>query len=445
MSKNPQTKLQVQDVFRDITLPWGQKHFNRKLTEIWQTDPDYLAWACNVSGSKPRGAHESAPPSGICRLVKIVAGLERGEHEKAEIDFKSYLAWSELSQKGVGLDQLPRPAPESCRETLASCNVLGGHNDLDGLYSLAIAILHGGALGGPNLASAEGIRILNYHFIKLAHYTTGLSLKPGDRLVVIDFAAHPAAELTFDHHSTCLSFWEEGTPIPKGIFDTSIPSCPRLLATYCDFDIEEEVLAGCDRVDGAIYPNLAAALDLTDPFVAMEYCLGVDVTDVVRREVILTLAKNKLDPHSVLDQSSWRARLALVKCELEEQRQFWRDPELVWQSSGRATVIDARLAPHNASKFRFLPFEIPRVAERPYLVTVRGSKSPDLVNIGVGQNPFLSTYYEQAKTSGALIDVGALLKSLGQGGGRREVGSLTTHASELQGTLGRILEAVEGS
>ena len=432
--------LTLQEIFKDTTLSWGQKHYNRKLIDVWKTDRGYLVWACNLDRSKPRAATDSLPPVAVCRLVKIALELERGDPKLANEAFERFSGWHELSQRGIGLEEIIKPSPAECRKALAQCTVLGGHSDLDGLYSMAIAIAHGKALGGPTRAQSGSIRVLNYYFSKLSQYTAALGLIPGDRLVVIDFAAHPDAMLTFDHHSTCLSFWEEGTPRPAGVYDTAIPSCPRLLAIYCEFEIDETILAGCDQVDGAMYPNLEAALSLSNPFSALEYCLGVDVSDVTRRDVVLTLAQNKLDPHSVLDQPSWKARLRLVKCEMDEQRKFWENPELVVHKTKHAVVIDSREAPHSASKFRYLPFELPAVEKRPYLITFRSTRFSDTINLGVGRNPFLSdrTIYEKNP-----LDVGALLKSLGQGGGRKEVGSLTIPRSELESVLEKIIAAVE--
>ena len=328
-------------------------------------------------------------PAEQTSLVRIAHLVTSGEEDEAKRLLKSFQQWKELTQQGLGLGNLPRPSRTQCMKTMQNCTLLGCHWDLDGMYSAAIAICLGGALEGGKIRGAFGrLRLFRYGFRSLDEYTEALGAGKDETTVIIDYAAHPQAALTLDHHMTSLSYWELGAPIPTGIYEPSMPSCPRLLATFCGLEVSEEVLCGCDLVDGALYANVAQASDLSHPFVALEYALSVDVSEPVAKKVILTLAENQLDPQSVLSQAVWKARLALVALELEEQRSFWQKESRFRHLSDLLSVADARLAPHSATRFRYLPFENSDVIQRAYLVTIR-PQSANRVNLGISRNPFL--------------------------------------------------------
>ena len=432
-------------VFGDFTLDWGNKYPAKTLAEIWRIDRDYLFWAANLIPNKQHNYRLPKFQETLIRAAHSIMHAEAAEGAKLREDLERWLA---LTQQGDGLDTLQRPTPRQCRDLLTECTVLGGHSDLDGVYSVAIAISLGGALskvrkdGGAKTSGMFGkLRLFRYGFNTLQDYRSAVGARDGDAVVVIDFAALPGAALNLDHHATCLSFWELGTTIPTGIFDTSMPSCPRLLGTHCGLKISEDILSGCDLVDGAQYSTVDQTIDLSNPFVALEHALSLDVSDTVAKKVILTLVENDLDPYSVLSQPIWKARLELLRHEVEEQRSFWSKPAHARTTDPYVAVVDARLAPYSPSRFRYLPFEIDAVREKPYLLTIRSGGGPR-INIGLSRNPF---YRDPSFFEYHPLNLGSLARTLGKGGGRVEASAFTIEMGILEPTVARALAAVESS
>jgi len=433
--------MKIEEIFADVPVAWGKKYPpETKLVEIWKTDPEYLLWASNLTKNK---AARTLPPQQF-HLVHIAHAMQQGQNSEAKKLLDTYQHWEKLSLRGENLDKLPRPTAKKCQALLESCTLLCGHSDLDGIYSLAIAITKGGALsqsGAVNKIPFSKLRLFNYNFNSLDDYTNGIKATKDDSVVIIDFAAHPQASLNLDHHSTCLSFWQIGTELPVGIFDISMPSCPRLLAVHCGLKVDEELLAGSDMIDGAQYKNVAQASDLTNPFVALELSLSVDVSEIVAKKAIITLAENKLDPNSVLSSPSWAARTKLIAEELKEQRSYWSKANRFDNSRELVATADARNAPYPAGRFRYLPFENQQVIEKPYLITIRNSYR-DNVNLGTSRNPF---YKNKKFFDSHSVDLGVLSRSLGQGGGRKEAASLTIPASQLSKTIEVINQHLESA
>ncbi len=429
--------ISAKELFGETTLAWGKKYPSERLADIWGKDKSYLLWACGLTGSGSK-MPDVPPPSFQRKLVELALELERGNQTQVLERLNSLRNWQRLAQEGVGLSDLPRPTTAQCQEAISQATVLAGHSDLDGLLSLAIAIAFGGALGGASKAIPGQIRILNYVYRNLNDFTNALALQGSDKAIIIDFAAHPRAAMTFDHHATCLSFWEEGTEIPKGIYDTSMPSCPRLLATYAGYPVPEPVLTGSDRVDGAIYSSPQETTNLDDPFVLFEYLLGVDVSDNLKRALVIELARTKLDVSAVLARPIWQARRNLLAHELEDQRSFWNDEKRIVRLTGRVAIVDGREAPYHPAKFRYLPFETTSICERAYLITIRPGRSATTINLGLSRNPF---HPETRTTSTA--NLGAIAKMLGQGGGRPEAASTTLPLSQLDAALSQILPMLD--
>ena len=429
--------LSSEIIFGEQVLDTG-KHAGKRLQQIWLEDRNYLLWSANLA----KNPCTYPPPRYKVELVKIAHLLESGDEKGARKLLNELHAWQQLTEEGIGLSDLPRPSKKECLEIISSCNLLGGHCDLDGIYSLASAICSGGALGGPKAKNAfSRLRLFRYGFRHIQDYSQAIGMNDKDTLVVIDFSAHPQAALNLDHHTTSLSYWELGAPIPKGIYESSMPSCPRLLSTYCGLDIAEDILTGCDMVDGAMYKNVEQTTDLKNPYVALEHALSLDVSDIVAKKVVLTLAENNLDPLSVLGQPIWKSRLELLELELAEQRSYWQKPNRIRAHGKLIAVADARLAPYSASRFRYLPFELDEVHSRPYLVTIRPS-GHSKVNLGTARNPFYSEpeFYKRHP-----LNLGTLAKSLGKGGGRQEVASLTIDIHCLNTALEQTLSAIERS
>lgn len=432
-------------IFGELTLDWGNKYPTMSLAEIWRNDRDYLFWAANLI---PNKQHNYRLPKFQETLIRAAHSILRAEPAESETLRQELERWLALTQRGDGLDGLARPTPKECRALLGECTVLGGHSDLDGIYSVAIAIALGGALskvrkdGGAKTSGMFGkLRLFRYGFNTVTDYRSAVGARDGDAVVVIDFAALPGAVLNLDHHATCLSFWELGTELPTGVFDTAMPSCPRLLATHCGLKISEEILSGCDLVDGAQYTTVEQTIDLSNPFVALEHALSLDVTDTVAKKVILTLVDNDLDPFSVLSQPIWKARLQLLAHEVEEQRSFWSRPAHARTEHPLVAIADARLAPYSPSRFRYLPFEIDGVREKPYLFTIRSGGGPR-VNIGFSRNPF---YRDPSFFEYHPLNLGSVARSLGKGGGRVEASACTIESSQLDAVLTRALALIESS
>lgn len=428
------TKLTFEKIFRDTTVDWGKKYApNTRLLDIWLKDREYLLWACNLKKGKPC----DNPPGAVVRaLVQIAHELASGKEDYASQQFSSFEQWFKVSQLGEGLEELPRPSRDECLSIIARCSLLGGHSDLDGLYSMAIAIAKGGALKSvsKNSIPHSRLRIFRYSFKNLEEYSIALDASKNDTTVIIDFSAHPLAHLTLDHHATCLSFWPPHSPLPPGIYDTSIPSCPRLLETYCAFGLDAELLSGCDMIDGARYSSVEQTTDLSNPFVALELALTVDVSDVIAKKVVITLAENNLDPYSVISGNSWKARIAFLQEQLTEQRSYWSKANRFLTEDNFTAVADATLAPYSASRFRYLPFENDAVRDKPFLISLRSSGA-ERINLGISQNPFFKKkdFFETAN-----VNLGALARSLGRGGGRREVGSCTIMKNQIEDCILKI-------
>jgi hypothetical protein len=431
----PLSALSVATIFGDAALDTG-KHAGRKLQDIWQDDRNYLLWCANLA----KNSCTYPPPRFKVELIRIAHLFESGQEDEAQRLFSQVHRWRELTEEGTGMSSLPRPSRERCMELIGSSTLLGGHADLDGIYSLAIAMHIGGALEHGKMKGAfSRLRLFRYGFRNLQDYTQSLAATADDRVVIIDYSAHPDAALNLDHHTTSLSYWDLGSPLPVGIYEPSMPSCPRLLATFCGLNVAEEILSGCDMVDGALYPDVERTSDLNNPFIALEYALSLDVSDVVAKKVALTLAEHGLDPGSVLQQAVWKSRIELLRHELEEQRAFWSRGNRIRTAGEWIAVADARLAPYSPSRFRYLPFENQDVLAKPYLITVRpGGYSK--INLSVSRNPF---YDRPDFYISYPLNLGALAKSMGKGGGRREVSSLTLETSQLAGALDQIRAAIE--
>ncbi len=430
--------LTPQEIFGDMVLGWGREHSQKRIVDVWAENPDYLRWAANLSKNKCA----SPPPRPIVEMIRIAHYAGSGEGDRAAELFSQFQTWRNLAEEGIGLEELPRPTRADCHRILSNCTVLGGHHDLDGIYSLAIAIARGGALEyGKRRGAFSRLRLFRYGFRNILDYTQALAAAADDVVVIVDYAAHPQAALTLDHHVTSLSYWEPGTDLPCGIFAPTMPSCPRLLATYCGLEVPEEVLTGCDMVDGALYRSVEQAADLTNPFVALELALSLDVSDVIAKKVILTLAEHNLDPYSILNQPVWKARIELLKLELEEQRGFWSRGERIKCPNELVAVADSRLAPYSASRFRYLPLENEDALSRPYLITVRPSGQAR-VNLGIARNPFYSKPEFFARNP---LNLGALARAVGKGGGRQEVGSSTIDAPQLTASIETVVRAMIAS
>lgn len=437
MSEIPVEALTPEIIFGETLLAWGKEHAERRMIDVWREKRDYLLWAANLT---PRKCASPPSPAKV-ELIRVAQMLLSGEAAEAATKYREVLEWQRIAELGEGLETLPRPSRDECLDIIARCTLLGGHHDLDGIFSLAIAMAKGGALEGGKMRGAFfRLRLFRYGFRNLGEYTYALAPQESDTIVIIDYAAHPRAELTLDHHVTSLSYWELGAPLPRGIFEPSMPSCPRLLATFCGLDVDESILSGCDMIDGALYANVEQASDLTNPFVALELALSLDVSDVVAKKVALTLAEHGLDPNSVLQQPVWKARLELLKLELEEQRSYWSKGQRVQAPNELVAIADSRLAPHSASRFRYLPFELEPVARRPYLITIRpgGSK----MNLSIGRNPF---YHRPEHFTAHPLNCGALARTLGKGGGRMEIGSVMIEAAQLATTIPLIVDAIDRS
>ena len=449
-------KLSAEILFGDGTLTWGRKHpRGTPLADVWKRDRDYLVWSANLVEGRPS---DLAIPPAVRHQIAIALRLAQSKHAEAEAMFDQYEKWEALSQQGIGLSDLPRPGREECRRLIAGATMLGGHSDLDGIYSLAALLACGGALGFSNETSSpkekprgEKIRLLGYAIRSREDYDTTLNLssrggtaeaeaEKDDSIVIVDFAAHPKAVLNLDHHATTLSFWELGTPVPAGVYETTMPSCPRLLASFCGLEIPSEILSGCDMIDGALYTSIDDTTDLKNPFVALNYCFSVEASDVVLRQAVLTLAGHQLNPDSLLTQPIWKARLKLIELELEEQRVYWRKKSRFRVDHPVAAIADGRGAPYSTSNFRYLPFEDDGVNSKPYLITLRPPNMFNKINIGISRNPF---YANPELFSSHPINLGALARSLGQGGGRIEASSVTVPTAELTGTVNTILVELE--
>jgi len=431
-------RLSPENIFGDLVLGWGKEHAHKKIVDVWYEKQEYLLWAANLSKNKC----SSPPGRAIVELIRIAHLAESGEQEQAQEYFEKHRRWQALSEEGRGLEDLPRPSREDCLRIIQQCTILGGHHDLDGIYSLAAAIARGGALEyGKRKGAFSRLRLFRYGFRNIQDYTQALAADPDDIIVIIDYAAHPQASLTLDHHVTSLSYWEPGTDIPCGVFAPSMPSCPRLLATFCGLQIEEEILTGCDMIDGALYTSVEQAADLANPFVALELALSLDVSEVVAKKVILTLAEHNLDPFSVLHQPVWKTRVELLRHELEEQRSFWSRRERIRYPNEFVAIADSRLAPYSASRFRYLPLEIPDAMARPYIVTIRPSGG-SRINLGIARNPFFS---KPEFFNAHPLNLGALARTIGKGGGRQEVGSSTIEMHQLAASIDRVLTEVQAS
>lgn len=425
--------LTVHDVFRDTTVDWGKKYSpDTPLSKIWEQDKEYLLWACNLKQGRPC----DNPPGPVVRaLVEIAFDLGEGRKDQAVKKFAAYDEWYQISQVGEGLEKLPRPSQAECLNILERCSLLGGHGDLDGLYSMAIAIAHGKALiSSSKKIPYSKLRIFRYGFRNLEEYTAGLERAANDVLVIIDFSAHPDAALTLDHHATCLSFWPKDTAVPVGIYDTTMPSCPRLLATHCGFSLASELLTGCDMIDGAMYTSIEQTTDLSNPFVALELALTVDVSDAIAKKVVITLAENGLDPYAVLSQPVWKARIAFIQEQLSEQRSYWSKKQRFSVDEPYTAVADGSQAPYSVSRFRYMPFENSTVRDKPFLISIRPATG-QRVNLGISRNPF---YSKQDFFKRHDVNLGALAKLIGRGGGRREVGSCTIMREQRDVAIAKI-------
>lgn len=429
--------LTIEAVLSGKKLLWGRKHPKEDLFVLWNKDRDYLYWA---SGAKSGKRPEPPMPKAQETLIRVAHMISAGEQSAAEDLYRDFSEWYQLAVEGEGLEKLPRPTPAKCKELLAKATIIGGHFDLDGIYSVAAAILKGGALGSiePDLRATR-VKLFRYNLRNIDEYTSLLGVNSKETAVVIDFAAHPNAALNLDHHTTCLSYWNLGAELPVGVFEPSMPSCPRLLANYCEMDIPEDVLTGCDMVDGARYPDLAAANSLSNPFVALEGMLSLDVSDIVARRVIFTLVANNLDPYSVINIPVWKARFNLLELELEEQRSYWSKPKAVRAEHPLISVADARFAPHPATRFRYLPFENPAALERPFMITVRGGTGLR-VNLGISRNPFFGdkSFFEKHS-----VNLGGIAKTMGQGGGRQEAASLSIELAALKDTVNALIHNID--
>lgn len=446
INMSDQSELTAREVFGAIAVRYGNKYDHATpLYEIWQKDRDYLLFAANLTAKKNNARPIGSPQ---VDLIRVASELTFGDKTEAAKRYAQFSSWYRHAHLGEGLDELPRPTAKDCKRIFAETTVLAGHFDLDGIYSVASAIAIGGALGGPTGGDAarqgalfSRLRLLRYGANQLQEFTQMLNARAGEVVVVIDFAAHPQAALTLDHHATCLKFWELGSDLPCGIYDITMPSCPRLLATHCGLAIPEPILSGCDMVDGAQYMNVEQTTDLSNPFVALELALQVDVSEPIAKKAVITLADNELDPQSVLKEPIWQARINLLALELEEQQRFWSRPRHIDTRSDIVAIADARLAPYPGARFRYLPFANDLVRERPYLITIRSS-GVGRTNLGLGRNPFFRdpSFFEYHP-----LNLGALAQELGKGGGRMEASSVTVESGDLDRIVSVALREIERS
>lgn len=429
-------------LFGDTILEWGNKYPTAPLIEIWASDRDYLLWAANVSDKK----HSYRMPKLQETLIRGAHAITCSSAEEGRRIYENLQRWIALTQRGEGLDTLPRPTPRQCAEIFGKSTLIGGHCDLDGIYGVALAIARGGALsctvrdGAPRTSGMFGkLRLFRYGFNGVADFRSAVAPREGDVTVIIDYCALPDAALTLDHHATCLSYWEYDAPLPPGIYDTTMPSCPRLLATHCGIKAPEELLMGCDLVDGAQYSTVEQTIDLTNPYVALEHALSLDVSDAIAKKVVITLVENDLDPMSVLSEPIWKARLELLSHEIEEQRRFWSRSSHTKTHHTFVAIADGRLAPYAPSRFRYLPFEMDSVRAKPYLLTIRSGGGPR-VNIGLSRNPF---YRDPSFFEYHPVNLGSLARKLGRGGGRVEASAFTIEIGQLEQSVARALAEIE--
>lgn len=433
--------LNYETIFGEITLNWGNKYPREStLLEVWRKDPDYLRWACNLQGGKAKNRFEL--PALQKNLVSIAHLMSIGEDSEAQRMFAAFEDWRRLSQEGVGLAELPRPSRAECVQAIKSANKVVGHFDLDGVFSLALLISEGALSDCDPKTRIDRIKLVQYGIPALEAYSNSIDLQADDNFVIVDFAAHPAAAVTFDHHSTSLSYWELGSPVPCGVFDTARPSCPGLIADYCGFKLSQEVIDGCDMIDGARYPNVEAAGDLSNPFTALNMALNLDVSDRFGREVVMLLAENGLRPEVVLRIPSWQTRVKLIEHQLAEQRAYWKKPEAIYVKHPLLAVADGRNAPNSTTRFRFLPFELPEIQARPYLITLRPGWRGGDSQFGISRNPF----YDAAFFKAHPLDLGALCKKLGlSGGGRVEAAATSVPKAQISPTIKKFQLAMEES
>lgn len=425
-------------VFRDTPIGWGSKYPRETaLQEIWETDSEYLLWAANLKPDRP---NRHPLPTLQNSLVRLVSELRVLSQEEQDAKLQELAGWRMLAHEGEGIARLPRPSKDDCQRIIANATIVGAHSDLDGIYSAAAAIAAGGALSLGKMPGAfHRIRLFRYGFRGLQEYSEALfgeyQRENECCAVVIDFAAHPDATLNLDHHATALSYWAFASPLPQGVYDPTFPSCPRLLSECCGLQIPEEVLVGCDLVDGAQYRSVEQTLDFSNPFVALEFALQVDVSELIAKKAVLTLADSGLDPQSLLSQAVWRTRVELVRHEADEQRAYWEKKSRFQIHHDILAVADARMAPYSASRFRYMPFENEEVANTPYLLTIR-PKSSTHFNLGISRNPFYPSpeLFEQKPRN-----LGALAKQLGEGGGRREASAVTIEQHALPAVIERTL------
>lgn len=441
--------VSIEQLFGDGVLTWGRKHpRGTPLTEVWRRDPDYLIWSANLVDGRP--ADLNLPPA-VKYQISVALLILRGRSAEAEAEFARYKQWHDLSQAGIGLSELKRPTRDECKTAIGRATLLGGHSDLDGIFSLALLLSAGDALGySREKPRGDRIRLLGYGIRSREDYDAALGIPSGDRtgrdedksIVIVDFAAHPQAALNLDHHATTLSFWEPGTPIPVGIYETTMPSCPRLLSTFCGLEAPSEMLSGCDMIDGALYTSIEDTVDLKNPFVALNYCFSIEVSDAVLRQAVFTLADHQLDPESLLSQPIWKARLKLVELEIEEQRGYWKLKNRIRADHPFAAIADGRGAPYSTTNLRYMPLEVESAAERPYLITIRPPNMFNKINVAISRNPF---YSKPDLFDSHPLNLGALARTLGQGGGRIEAASLTVPAVDLSETINKILLSIERS
>ena len=310
-------------VFRDTPIGWGSKYPRETaLQEIWETDSEYLLWAANLKPDRP---NRHPLPTLQNSLVRLVSELRVLSQEEQDAKLQELAGWRMLAHEGEGIARLPRPSKDDCQRIIANATIVGAHSDLDGIYSAAAAIAAGGALSLGKMPGAfHRIRLFRYGLQEYSEALFGEYQRENECCaVVIDFAAHPDATLNLDHHATALSYWAFASPLPQGVYDPTFPSCPRLLSECCGLQIPEEVLVGCDLVDGAQYRSVEQTLDFSNPFVALEFALQVDVSELIAKKAVLTLADSGLDPQSLLSQAVWRTRVELVRHEADEQRAYW--------------------------------------------------------------------------------------------------------------------------
>lgn len=430
--------LSIEKIFSDYTLQWGKKYSpNTPLIELWNSDRDYLLWGAKLSGKNNKDSF-SLPPLQL-ELVVMAYLFETGKVEEAEKRFSHFKRWYDLTQQGIGIEKLKKAEISNALNSIENCEYLVAHTDLDGLMSAAILIKNLSALSKLDSKNKyRNLRLMNYGGNTLRDFTEQLEIPAEKSFVTVDFATHPDSALTIDHHATSLSFIELGAKLPPVVLDLTAPSCPHLIDQYFNLGLPKDLISNCNKIDGAQYQNLNETTDLSNPYIALELCLKIAVGDNIQINVVKELVESNLDVNAVLESKSFKARIDLIKTFLDEQRDYFKNSDLIDDSHELYSIVDGSFAPHPLTLFRYMPFESKDVINRPYLISIRSQRRRSL-NLGLSRNPFYPTSFFENKA----VNLGGLAKRLGKGGGRVEAASLMIPAAEKSAILKIIGSEIE--